>query len=339
MKTIAICFVGLCTLVLILVLINPVSSDLPDIAEVTIQRSDKQQESSQPTPPEEPAFEETPALDLGAVSQQMEFILTDAHVGSENYLLLLKLLSSNEAEVLAYLAQLRYPENMAIEGSEYAEVEMICRALLEFYGQKPLVDNLQKVEQLRETEPLFSNIISDLFLAGNGSESAHAAYDWVMQNPYHPASLRSGATIGAIMNTFTPAEAWNKATELPTGPIRERAFTAIIAESTDGDLYAALDLINSVEATTDLDPAISNILSMAINEGHPYADLVNIAAAPVDPVYRSSSLVILFQNWALNSPESLHEWSKQTHAFPSEQMAEINLVVKQTLQRHEVQIR
>ncbi|ADE53652.1 hypothetical protein [Coraliomargarita akajimensis] len=335
MKALSISFGVVLLLVLVAVLFKPEPIEPIDLQMHSPAEPSRKPELEQITPavttaPHAPSIEQT-------VAQQMEIILTDAHVASEQYLLLVKLLGSNENEVLAYLAQLRYPEELSVTSAEYEQVEMISRAMLEFYGSKPLGENLDKVEQLRETGPLFSNVVSDLFLCGADVESAGVAYDWVMQNPDHPASLRSGATIGTMLNDYTPEQAWTKAVDLPEGDIRARAFTAILTNSSGGDINTAIDLINSVDTTADLDGAISTVLSMGIDNGYEFAELVDLAAAPVDPVYRSSTLVMLFQNWAMQNPDSLQEWSTQEHAFPEAQQAEIDLVVKQTLQRLQVQ--
>jgi len=193
---------------------------------------------------------------------------------------------------------------------------------------------LEKVEVLRQTGPLFSDVVSGLLFAGSGAESAKIAYDWVMKNPNEPASLRSGATIGTILKDFAPKEAWSKASELPSGPIRTRAYNSIIDTAANQSIDTAIDYINSVEATTDLDPSISNVLHKAMHSGYPHSELVNLAIAPVDPVFRSTSLTVLFENWATDNPDSLSQWSQKKHEFPADQMDEINLVLKQTLQRH-----
>ncbi|WOO42578.1 hypothetical protein [Rubellicoccus peritrichatus] len=347
MRVIIISFVVLCLCSFLLIAFFPDSAEPLETVEIQVEARPKEQplqsSSSEPTGLASDLLGDDFQFGLDAfippktVAEQIDFILTDATVSSDKYLLLVELLGTNEGEVLAYLSERRYPEQMAVESAEYDEVAMITRALLEFYMEKPLADNLQKVEQLRPTGPLFSNIVGDLFFAGAGAESAGIAYDWVMANPEHPASLRSGATIGTMLSDFTPEEAWSKAVDLPEGPIRTRAFTAIVVESTNGDIDAAIDYINSIEETPDLDEAISGVLSQGMNSGYPYSELVDIAVAPVDPMYRSSSLVMLFNNWAADDPASLVEWSNQQHQFPPDQMAEINLVVKQTLERHQVE--
>ncbi|MEO0796857.1 MAG: hypothetical protein AAFX93_16980 [Verrucomicrobiota bacterium] len=287
--------------------------------------------------PEELQFNIEDYVPPPTVAEQLDFILTDAHVSSDKYLLLVELLRTHEAEVLAYLAERRYPESMEVEDPEFEEIEMITRAMMDFYREKPLAENLEKIEQLRATGPLFSSVVGDFFLAGSGAESADVAYDWIMSNPEDAASLRSGATIGTMLSNFTPEVAWSKAVDLPEGPIRARAFTAIVVESTAGDVNSAIDYINSIEETPDLDGAISSIVSLGIDKGYPYSELVDLAAAPVDPMYRSTSLVMLFHNWAAEDPSSLRDWASQEHEFPPDQMAEISLVVKQTLQRHQVE--
>lgn len=292
-------------------------------ADVSLSKSDRSGTKSDRS---EKSFEE-----------QMAFILEDAHVTSDKYLLLLELLKKDESAVLAYLATLRYEEQLPDGSPEADQVEMIARAMLEFIRDRPLAENLEKLETLRETGALFTETVGDALFAGHGAESSTAAYQWILDNPEHPAALRSGAVVGNLLQQHTPKVAWEKATALPTGPIRTRAFTAIVDSTAHRDIDEAISYVNRIEAeSTDLDQSINAILEIAMSQGHSHHDLVELASAPVDPQFRGASLDMLFQNWAQNDLPSFKKWTPDANTYTPDQLAEINLIRKQTLQRHGV---
>ncbi|WP_041744851.1 hypothetical protein [Coraliomargarita akajimensis] len=266
-----------------------------------------------------------------SLADRMNYILEDAHIASERYRLLVSLLESDESAVLAFLAERRYPDELTVHDAAHREIEMITRAMLEYYRRQPLNENLSKMEQLRETGPLFSSIVTDLLFASEGAASVPVAYDWVLANPEDPAALRSGATVGGLLIEHSPNEAWSKAVDLPEGVIRSRAFSTILAVAAHDDVGIAIDYINSIEETPDLDAAISHVLTQAMHADYAYDQLVEIAMAPVDDTYRLSSLVILFNEWAVNSPDSLVQWVQEPQNYPEEQLIEMRMVAKQTL--------
>ncbi len=269
---------------------------------------------------------------------KLAFILKDAHESSDQYKLLLALLRTHESEVLALLAELRYPAALDPTHPKWEEVAMITRAMVEHYRHLPLAETIAKLEQLRPTLALHSTALGDIFLVTEGKENTASAYQWILENVNNLAALRSGTVIGGKLIDFDPEHAYEKTMHLPAGSLRAGALASVISSMAANDLQKAVNIINSSERTADLDQAITDLIAQSADRGLAPRDLVSLAAAPIDPAYRSSTLQSLFDDWARSDLATLQTWHPPEADYDPSTLAEIRLTIKQAIERHQTSV-
>ncbi len=283
---------------------------------------------------EEP-FEEGSAFpsNLKTIEQKLAYIFEKPHSDNPRYKLIIHLLRTDEKATLEALSKMQFPDNLEPGTPKAEEIAMIDRAVIDVYMGTNMSEILSKLDVLRQTKHLHPALMSSLSNGVGTKGDTTTLYDWMQSNPTDAATLRMGVQLGGKLVDYDRDNAWKKTQELPAGDMRTGAFSSVLSTIASDDLVKAVDLINSVERTPDLDRSITNMIHQGIQQEYPHEELVGLAVSPVTQDFRTATMGSFFDDWARKDSAGLKKWAEQSHPYSQEIMDEINLTVKQALER------